>query len=126
MIHPRNPKEKNYKLFLITGTGSVRCKDGLLHDVEVVAHFTMWEWAFMIHRDVLSPELFTVSEASTGLNLNGDNYYTIDDALYFSLPFIERKRYHFATITNRACVKYKCNLRNRNTTGLTTLMQWKL
>ena len=126
MIHPKNLKEKNYRFSFIVGTGSVRCNDGCLHDVEVVAYFTMWNWSFIIHRDTVDPELLTVSEASTGLTLSDDVYYTIEDALYFSLSIIENKRYYFATAVNNACVRYDCDLKNRNTTGLITLMQWNM
>lgn len=127
MIHPRNPKEKNFNFVLSNGIGSVRSAPyGKLRDVEVLAYFTMWRWTFIIHRDLKEPQYLTVSEASTGLQLIEESYYTIEDALWFVLPFIEAKHYYFATAVNNNCVKYRCNLLSRNTTGLLNLMQWKL
>lgn len=125
MIHPKNPKEKNFSLVLSNGIGSIRCSDGL-HDVEVLAYFTMWRWTFIIHRDIREPQYLTVSEASTGMQLIRENYYTIDDALWFAIPFIENKHYYFATAVNNNLVRFNCNLQKRNTTGLLNIMQWKL
>lgn len=125
MIHPKNPKEKNFNLVLSNGIGSIRCSDGL-RDIEVLAYFTMWRWTFIIHRDVNEPQYLTVSEASTGMQLIRENYYTIDDALWFAIPFIENKHYYFATAVNNNLVRFNCNLQKRNTTGLLNIMQWSI
>lgn len=126
MIHPRNPKEKNFNFVPLNGVGSIRCyPNGELCDVEVVAYFTMWNWTFIIHRDIEEPQYFAVSEASTGMRLIDENYYSIEDALWFVIPFIEQKRYYFATAVNNNLVKYKGTLLNRNT-SLLTIWKWIL
>lgn len=108
------------KLIRVNGTGTVATTRGY-RDVFVHGYFTMWNWSFIIHQDVSDPELITVSEASTGYRLKDENYYTIEDALHFVLPFILEKRYYFATSVDRVLVKTQTNLLRRNTTNLQTL-----
>lgn len=126
MIHPRNPKEKNFSYVSVNGFGYVRMSDGNVTTVETHAYFTMWRWAFFIHQDPEEPELLKVSEASTGLCLNHDNYPTCEDAMYFVIPFIEKMRYRMDTAVLDNRVKFMCDLNKVNTTGLLNVMQWLL
>lgn len=114
-------EKTTFKFIKVNGVGTVATNKGY-RDVFVYGYFTMWNWwSFIVHQDVEDPTLVTVSEASTGYRLQAENYYTIEDALYFAIPFIESKRYRFATITGRVLVQTQTNLLRRNTTNLQTL-----
>lgn len=105
----------------VNGIGTIATRKGY-QDVFVYGYFTMWNrWSFIVHSYLENPELITVSEASTGYALLNEAYYTIEDALHFIIPFIERKHYCFATKVGDVLVKTQTNLRNRNTTNLQTL-----
>lgn len=105
----------------VNGIGTIATKQGY-RDVLVYGYFTKWgRWSFIVHQDVGNPELITVSEASTGYRLGNENYYSVEDALHFSLPFIEKKRYYFATSVGGVLVRTQTNLLKRNTTNLQTL-----
>lgn len=105
----------------VNGIGTIATRKGY-QDVFVYGYFTMWNrWSFIVHSYLENPELITVSEASTGYALLNEAYYTIEDALHFIIPFIERKHYCFATRVGDVLVKTQTNLRNRNTTNLQTL-----
>ena len=105
----------------VNGIGTVRMRSGETRDVFVYGYFRMFNWAFMVHADVETPEYCTVSEASTGCRLENETYYTVDDALYYAIPFIENKRYYFATRVGEMRVHFRQNLEARNTTLLQTL-----
>lgn len=114
----RSQNEKMTIEFIPTnGVGSVMTTEGL-KDVYVYGMFKMWHWHFIVHQDVSDPEFFTVSEASTGMSLKDEVYYTIEDALYYIVPFIESKRYYFATAVGSKLTRTQCNLLRRNI-GLT-------
>lgn len=105
----------------VNGIGTIATRKGY-QDVFVYGYFTKWNrWSFIVHSHLENPELITVSEASTGYALLNEAYYTIEDALHFIIPFIERKHYCFATKVGDVLVKTQTNLRNRNTTNLQTL-----
>lgn len=104
----------------VNGVGTVVTENGYC-DVFVYGYFKKWHWWFIVHRDIEYPEYITVSEASTGRKLRKDMYYTVEDALHFSLSFIEDKHYYFATAVSNVLVQTQCNLRKRNTTNLQTL-----
>ena len=119
MIQDQN--EKTTSNFIeVNGMGTVSTKVGYL-DVFVYGYFTCFGRWFMVHQDVIRPEFVTVSEASTGFSLKDEQYYSIEDALHFAIPFIKEKRYHFATSIGNALVFTKTNLLGRNTTNLQTL-----
>ena len=109
-----------FRFIEVNGIGTVATKRGY-RDVFVYGYFTRWGWSFIVHQDVRYPELVTVSEASTGYQLREENYYTVEDALHFALPFIDEKRYYFATSVGHVLVQTQCNLLKRNTTNLQTL-----
>lgn len=114
----KNPNERTTIDFVpINGVGSVMTKQGP-QDVYVHGIFKMWHWYFIVHQDVSSPEFFVVSEASTGMSVNNEMYYTIEDALYYVLPLIESKRYYFATAVGSKLISTQTNLLKRNI-GLT-------
>ena len=116
----RNEKT-TFRFVRVNGTGTVATTKGYV-DVFVHGYFTMWDWwSFIVHQDTEDPNLITVSEASTGYRLQAENYYTVEDALHFAVPFIEDKRYRFATTTSRVLVATQTNLLKRNTTNLQTL-----
>lgn len=105
----------------VNGIGTITTKQGY-RDVFVYGYFTKWgRWSFIVHQDVRNPELITVSEASTGYHLRDENYYSVEDALHFALPFIEEKHYYFATSVGDVLVRTQTNLLKRNTTNLQTL-----
>lgn len=117
----KNQNEKQISNFIeVNGIGTVATKSGY-RDVFVYGYFKKWNWWFMVHRDIKDPRYLTVSEASTGRQLRAETYYTIEDALYFALPFIEEKHYYFATTVGDTLVRTQCNLFKRNTTNLQTL-----
>lgn len=117
-----NQNEKMTSNFIeVNGTGTVATKKGY-RDVLVQGYFIKWNrWAFIIHRDTRNPEVFIVSEASTGYRLKDETYYTLEDALYYALSFIEEKKYYFATSIGDVLTKTQVSLFNRNTTNLQTL-----
>lgn len=121
MMVRKNWKEKTtFKFVRTNGVGTVAVKNGY-RDVFVYGYFTMWNWSFIVHQDVGSPEFITVSEASTGYRLRDENYYSVEDALHFALPFITEKRYYFATSVGDILARTKVDLLRRNTTNLQTL-----
>lgn len=117
-----NPLKKTISEFYpVNGIGTVVTKKGN-QDVFVYGYFTAWDkWSFIVHQDVEFPEFCTVSEASTGYQLIKECYYSVEDALYFSVPIIESKRYYFSTIIKDILVSTQQNLLQRNTTNLQTL-----
>lgn len=118
----KNQNEKTTSDLIYTnGIGTVVMQNNDYRDVLVVGYFKKYHWWFIIHSDVDTPEYLTVSEASTGRKLRDETYYTIEDALYFALPYIEEKRFHFSTQVGDILVKTQCNLLMRNTTNLQTL-----
>lgn len=122
-MRQRNQNERLTSDFVeVNGIGTVPLKGGGYRDVFVYGYFTKWDkWSFIVHQDVLCPGLVAVSEASTGYSVMDENYYSIEDALHFALPFIEQKRYCFATSVSDVLVKTQTNLLKRNTTNLQTL-----
>lgn len=114
--------EKTISNFIeVNGIGTIATKKGY-RDVFVYGYFTKWgRWSFIVHQDVRNPKLVTVSEASTGYRLRDEDYYSVEDALHFALPFIEEKHYYFATSVGDVLVKTQTNLLKRNTTNLQTL-----
>lgn len=122
-MRPENLNEKmTFKFIPVNGTGTVALKNGGYCDVFVYGYFTKWNrWSFIVHQDLNDPELITVSEASTGYQLRDESYYSVEDALHFSLPFIEEKHYYFATYIARVLVKTRTNLLSRNTVNLQTI-----
>lgn len=115
-----NRNEKMISNFIeVNGIGTVTTKQGY-RDVFVYGYFTKWgRWTFIVHQDVNHPEYVTVSEASTGYQLKDENYYSVEDALYFALSFIEEKHYYFATSVSDVLVKTQTDLLKRNTSPQT-------
>lgn len=117
-----NRNEKTtFDLIEVNGTGTVHMKRGYYRDVFVYGYFERHGWWFIVHSDATYPECVTVSEASVGRKVCEDVYYTVDDALYYVLPFIDSKRLYFATTVGDILVQTQCNLLRRNTTNLQTL-----
>lgn len=123
-----NQNEKmTSKIVRVNGFGTVTLRDGSYRDVFVYGYFvhghlSRWDkWSFIIHQDLRDPEFFTVSEASTGSLLRVENYYSVEDALHFAIPFIEGKHTQFATAIGDILVKTRTDLLARNTTNLQTL-----
>lgn len=117
----KNQSEKMTSNFIeVNGVGIVATLYGY-QDVFVYGYFKMWNWWFIVHQDVETPQYVTVSEASTGRRLLNETYYNVEDALYFAVPFIKEKRYHFATTINNHLVKAKLSLLENNTSNLRTL-----
>ena len=117
----KNQNEKQIFNFIeVNGIGTVATKSGY-RDVFVYGYFKKWNWWFMVHRDIKDPRYLTVSEASTGRQLRVETYYTVEDALHFALPFIEEKRYYFATSVGNVLTETQTNLLKRNTANLQTL-----
>lgn len=118
----QSQNEKTISNFIeVNGIGSVMTKKGV-RDVFVYGYFTVWNrFSFIVHSDVWHPEFCTVSEASTGCRLLDETYYSVEDALYYSYPFILSKHYYFATAIGDWLVKTQKNLLKRNTTLLQTL-----
>lgn len=110
-----NQKERRtIEYFPVNGTGTITLRSGK-RDVFVHGYIRCWKmWYFIVHQDADDPELITVSEASTGYRLQDEKYYTVEDALYFAIPFIEKKRYLLATRIDRILVAERCNLLKRN------------
>lgn len=104
----------------VNGIGKVRMRGNYV-DVFVCGYFEFDKWAFIVHKDPTDPRYYTVSEASTGYQLQNENYYEVEDALYYAYPFCEKKRYYFATAVSNILVKTQTNLRKSNTTDLRTL-----
>ena len=111
-----NQNEKMISNFIeVNGVGTIATNKGY-RDVFEYGYFTKWgRWTFIVHQDVNYPEYVTVSEASTGYQLKDENYYSVEDALYFALSFIEEKRYYFATSVSDVLVKTQTDLLKRNT-----------
>lgn len=118
----QSQNEKTISNFIeVNGIGSVMTNKGVC-DVFVYGYFTVWNrFSFIVHADVQHPEFCTVSEASTGCRLLDETYYSVEDALYFSYPFILSRHYHFATAISDRLVKTQKNLLRRNTTLLQTI-----
>lgn len=117
----RNQSEKMTSNFIeVNGVGIVATLYGY-QDVFVYGYFKMWNWWFIVHQDVETPQYVTVSEASTGRRLLNETYYNVEDALYFAVPFIKEKRHRFATTINNHLVKAKLSLLENNTSNLRTL-----
>ena len=127
-MKPENQCEKmTFKLVCVDGVGTVAVRNGGYRDVNVKGYFvhgnlSRWDkWYFIIHQDLKNPEFLTVSEASTGRQLQAETYYTVEDALYFAIPFIRGKHTQFSTSVGDILVRTKTNLLARNTTNLQTL-----
>lgn len=103
----------------IDGIGTVPLKNGGFMDVNVYGIIRFDKWQFIVHRDVKQPKYFAVSEASSGMLLNKDNYYTIEDALYFAEEIIYKNRQKFSTSVGNYLAKTQRNLLKRNTSLLT-------
>ena len=118
----QSQNEKTISNFIeVNGIGSVMTKKGVC-DVFVYGYFTVWNrFSFIVHADVQHPEFCTVSEASTGCRLLDETYYSVEDALYFSYPFILSRHYYFATAISDRLVETQKNLLRRNTTLLQTI-----
>ena len=118
----QSQNEKTISNFIeVNGIGSVMTKKGVC-DVFVYGYFTVWNrFSFIVHADVRHPEFCTVSEASTGCRLLDETYYSVEDALYFSYPFILSRHYYFATAISDRLVETQKNLLRRNTTLLQTI-----
>lgn len=116
----KNQNEKTFDFIEVNGQGTVATTNGLM-EVFVHGYFSMWRWSFMVHRDVKFPEYFAVSEASTGRNITGDVYATLEDALHFAVATIREKHYYFATSIGEALNGSRTNLLFRNTTCLQTI-----
>lgn len=122
-------KNQNIKTIInfaeVNGFGTVHTKIGY-QDTFVFGYFKKWHWTFIVHRNVLRPELITVSEASTGYNLANKCFYDVEEALCFSASFLDDKRYYLSTTVGDILVKTKCDLLRRNrslqTIGVDTLL----
>lgn len=116
-----NQSEKStFNFVRVDGFGTVATLNGY-QDVFVYGYFTMWDnWKFFVHADADDPSLITVSEASTGFSLKKESYYTVEDALYYALPFIREKRFYFSTTVGKVLLRTKTELSSRNTTNLQT------
>ena len=111
----QNRNEKTIiKVFRLNGTGKVYLSNGDLRDVEVEGIILKGRWWFIVHRDIIEPQYFTISEASCGCKLNKDTYVEFEDALYFGLPFIDEKYYYLHTSVMDILVKTQKNLLLRN------------
>lgn len=119
---PQSRNEKQISNFIeVNGTGSIVLRDGTACDVFVYGYFTQQGRWFIVHRDIEDIRYLAVSEASTGARLIRENYYEVEDALYFARPFIDSKKLYFATAIGDTLVRTQKNLLQRNTTGLQTL-----
>lgn len=119
---PQSRNEKRISNFIeVNGTGTIVLRGGTVRDVFVYGYFTQHGRWFIVHRDTEDMRYFTVSEASTGARLICENYYEVEDALYFARPFIDSKKLYFATAIGDTLVRTQKNLLRRNTTGLQTL-----
>ena len=125
------PQHQNIKTSIdfvdINGIGKVRTGRGF-RDAYIYGYFKKWHWTFIVHQSLEDPRYVTVSEASTGCILQDECYYSVEDALYYALPFIEQKHYYFATAVGDKLVRWQVNLLGINSTGLQTpaiyLMLW--
>lgn len=105
----------------VNGMGKIHLRNHAIADVFVYGYFQMFGWHFIVHQDIEDPEHLVVSESSSGCCLQGNiNYMSVEDALYYELPFIQSKRYYFATSVGDILVKYQKNLLKENL-GLRTL-----
>lgn len=120
MNQPQNIKTST-NFIEVNGIGVVHMKDGSYRDVFVYGYFIFDRWAFIVHRDTEDDRYLTVSEASTGALLQHENYYEVEDALYYALPFCEKKHHYFAIRCNDILAKTQQNLKKSNTTNLRTL-----
>lgn len=120
MPQPQNIKTST-NFIEVNGIGVVHMKDGSYRDVFVYGYFIFDRWAFIVHHDTEDSRYLTVSEASTGYLLQHENYYEVEDALYYALSFCEKKHYYFATSCNNILVETQQNLKKSNTTNLRTL-----
>lgn len=118
----KNPKEKMISDFIrLNGFGKITLEDYSIVDTFVYGYFKAYRWHFIVHQDVDDPEMLSVSEASTGCCLHSTvNYEDVEDALYYELPFINTKKYYFATSVGDFLVKSRCNLLKENL-GVRTL-----
>lgn len=103
----------------INGTGTVRCINNVMRDIEVVGYFKKYHWTFIVHRDIQYPDCYVVSESSTGMCLTDFCYDTIEKAIKNTIPIIDEKRYYFFTRVNDELVSMKYNLFSRNTNLIT-------
>lgn len=109
----RNRNEKTTSDFIeVNGFGTIATTNGY-RDTFVYGYFTWGRWTFIVHQSLGRAKLYTVSEASTGYSVV-DGCYSIEDALYYGVSFIEDKQYQFPTVVGNALVKSRCNLFNRN------------
>ena len=114
-------EKKTFDFIEVNGFGKVHLKDHTIADIFVYGYFQMFRWYFIVHQDITDPECVVVSEASSGYLLQGHtNYATVEDALYFEVPFIQKKQYYFATSVGDVLVKHQRNLLKANL-GLRTL-----
>lgn len=72
--------------------------------VNAVGTFEMFGYNFMVHHSIEYPELYGVSEMSTGRNVLGYVYEDIDDAYEKALERITRMKVHLATCVGNALV----------------------
>ena len=72
--------------------------------VNAVGTFEMYGYNFMVHHSIEYPELYGVSEMSTGRNVLGYVYEDIDDAYERALERLTRMRVHLATCIGMALV----------------------
>lgn len=121
MIQENQSERMTSNFIEVNGIGTIETTKGFC-DVFVYGYFQKWDrWFFIVHQDIENPKYITVSEASTGRRLQNENYYTVEDALYFAVPFIEKMKHYFATSVGNILVKTKTDLLNRNTTNTQTL-----
>lgn len=112
-LRSRNGK-MTFDFIRVDGMGTILTRRGPV-DVFVYGHLTVFDmWKFIVHQDMFDPTLVTVSEVATGLRLRDENYYTVEDALYYAVPFIYEKRYYLATTVDRTLVRTRVNLSRRN------------
>lgn len=72
--------------------------------VNAIGTFEMYGHTFMVHHSIEYPELYGVSEMSTGRNVLGYVYEDIDDAYEKALERLTRMRAHLATCIGTALV----------------------
>lgn len=108
------------KFIRVNGTGRVTTQGGY-RDIFVHGYFYGYGYYFIVHQDLQDSELVTVSEASTGYQLQDESYYTIEDALYFARIFLEKKKCYLPTSISHTLVKTQRNFLKINTQILKTL-----
>ena len=122
-----NQNEKSITdIIRLNGTGYVSTTKGGITNVEVVGLIRKGRWWFMIHRDLQEPQYLTISEAHTGCCLKRETYLEFEDALYFGLPFIDSRYYHFHTTVYGILVKTQRDLFNCNISPQTLAIQTAL